>query len=102
MQTLTKLFFCRLNERVLSENAVYLDLTGIPSKDLSVSKFQNLSPRDKTATLLHEMKYFTRKIGNFPKPDLITHWVVTDLDVPKGRNLLRFALEQMVNENFNK
>lgn len=75
---------------------MYLDLTGASAADNSADRFQSLSPRDKTASLLSRIKYFTRKTGTVEKPDLITHWVIADLDVPKGRELLKHALEQMV------
>lgn len=88
--------FFRLNERILSENAVYLDLTGNTSSTDSVSEYEKLSVREKTGTLLKNMKYFTEKVGQSKKPDLITHWIVADLDAPIGRNMLKCALDQMV------
>ncbi|KAL0281658.1 UNVERIFIED_CONTAM: hypothetical protein PYX00_002578 [Menopon gallinae] len=90
----------RLNERVLSDNAVYLDLTGNPSETFEAKNFGNLRSKDKIATLSNRMKYFTLKSGPNDKPTLITHWVITDLDVQKGRDLLRFALEQMTNSAY--
>mgnify|MGYP006952281353 FL=1 len=86
-----------MNERILSENAVYLDLTGNAVPTSSPSEYKKLSMQEKIGTLIKNMKYFTGKIGQKKKPDLITHWVVADLDCPKGRQMLKSALEQMVN-----
>lgn len=68
---------------------------GNPSDTLEAKSFANLRSKDKTATLSNRMKYFTLK-SSPNKPTLITHWIITDMDVKRGRDLLRFALEQMV------
>lgn len=81
--------FCsRLNERILSGAAHYLDLTGC-------SKSESNRPRDITARIMNKIQYFTKKQG-VKKALPTTHWVIADLEVFEGRALLRHALTQMV------
>lgn len=80
----------------MSENAVYLDLTGNSTSADTVSQFESLPIREKSGTLLKNMRYFTVKGGQNKKPEMITHWIVADLDVPVGRKMLKAALDQMV------
>lgn len=86
----------RLNERVLNqENSFYLDMTGKPADTMSVDVLNKLSPREMTATAVANLKYFSvpRKGKKF---DLMTFWVVGDLNCPRSRQFLLYALEHMV------
>lgn len=83
------------------EDLVYLDLTGEAHKSLeNIKLLAQLSARDMTATLLHNLKYFTTKgseesvLGK--KISFLTLWIVTDLTTPRGVELLKNALTHMV------
>lgn len=83
------------------EDLVYLDLTGEAHKSLeNIKLLAQLSARDMTATLLHNLKYFTTKnseesvLGK--KISFLTLWIVTDLTTSQGVELLKNALTHMV------
>lgn len=87
------------------EDAVFLDLNGDAHKSLeNVKLLAQLSARDMTATLLHNLKYFTTKnskeraLGK--EISFLTLWVATDVTTPQGAELLKNALAFMVNEIF--
>lgn len=86
----------RLNERILTTGtSFYLDMSGKESSSMDVKVLANLSPRDMTATAVSNLKYFTTfKKGK--KYDLMTYWVVGDLNCLKTRHTLLAALENMV------
>ncbi|XP_072935877.1 UDP-glucose:glycoprotein glucosyltransferase [Epargyreus clarus] len=89
----------RLNQRVLSsESSQYLDLSGIPAApehftEQNIHRLLHLTGRDAIATALQVLRYF-RKPG---KQERITQtvWVIADLNIKKGRQLLRDALTFM-------
>ncbi|XP_067014377.2 UDP-glucose:glycoprotein glucosyltransferase isoform X2 [Anabrus simplex] len=85
----------RLNNRVLSTDKTnYLDVTGTVrgSGGVDSQTFAGLSPRDKTALLSSRLlRYF--ESGR--PPHILTHWVVADLGMQEGRDLVASALEQM-------
>lgn len=95
-------FEFRLNQRILSsDDPHYVDLSGEAHTDLSnINALQQLSVRDMTATLMHNLKYFTTKhskeklLGH--ELSFLTIWVVCDLSEPEGVLLLKNALEHMV------
>lgn len=83
------------------DDLVYLDLTGEAHKSLeNIKLLAQLSARDMTATLLHNLKYFTTKnseeraLGK--KISFLTIWIVTDVMTPQGAELLKNALTFMV------
>lgn len=83
------------------EDAVYMDFSGEPHKSLeNIILLSKLSARDMTATLLHNLKYFTTKnseervLGK--KISLLTIWVVADITTEQGAELLKNALLHMV------
>lgn len=91
-----------MNQRILSsDDPHYLDLSGEAHTDLAnINALQQLSVRDMTATLMHNLKYFTTKHS---KEQLMGHelsfltiWVVCDLGTANGIQLLKNALEHMV------
>ncbi|EDW79389.1 uncharacterized protein Dwil_GK20450 [Drosophila willistoni] len=89
----------RLNQRILSQEDVkYLDINGVPSKQLSnVGALNKLSNRDMTATLMDNLRYFggkksSEEIGR-ANLQFLTLWVFADLDTEEGRTLLTHALE---------
>lgn len=91
----------RLNQRILStENTKFIDLSGRPHKDLeNVKSLSMLSNRDMTATLLHNLKYFssrhsTEKILN-QQVEFLTLWVFADLNDSEGKELLLNGLKYM-------
>lgn len=98
----------RLNQRILSGDDVrFLDLSGEAHTDISnVNALAQLSVRDMTATLTHNLKYFTTKfshekvLGN--AISFISIWVVTDLNTDNGAKLLKNALSHMVRYRFIK
>lgn len=78
-----------------------MDFTGEPHKSLeNIKLLAQLSGRDMTATLLHNLKYFTTKnsgelvLGK--KISFLTIWVVADVTTQQGANLLENALLHMV------
>lgn len=83
------------------EDTVYLDLNGDAHKSLeNIKLLAQLSARDMTATLLHNLKYFTTKnseeraLGK--KISFLTLWIATDLTTSQGAELLKNALAFMV------
>lgn len=92
----------RLNQRILSSDEPhFLDLSGEAHTDISnVNALAQLSVRDMTATLTHNLKYFTTKfsheklLGN--SLSFITIWVHADLNTENGAKLLKNALSHMV------
>lgn len=91
-----------MNQRILSSDEPhYLDLSGEAHTDLSnINALQQLSVRDMTATLIHNLKYFTtkhskEKLGG-DELSFLTIWVICDLSTPEGVQLLKNALEHMV------
>lgn len=89
----------RLNQRILSqEDAKYLDINGVPSKQLgNAAALNKLSNRDMTATLMSNLKYFggkqsTERIGS-ASLQFLTIWVFADLETSEGRELLTHALD---------
>lgn len=83
------------------EDPVFVDFLGEPHKSLeNVNLLAQLSPRDMTATLLHNLKYFTTKnseervLGK--RISFLTIWVVADLTTDDGAELLKNALLHMV------
>lgn len=83
------------------EDAPFIDFSGEPHKSLeNVKLLAQLSSRDMTATLLHNLKYFTTKnseervLGT--KMSFLTIWVVADVTTEQGAELLKNALLHMV------
>ncbi|KAL1514204.1 hypothetical protein ABEB36_003497 [Hypothenemus hampei] len=85
----------RLNERILNrEKSFYLDMSGKASSTSNIPALLQLSLQDMTATAIENVKYFTiPKKG--PSYHSVTYWIVGDLDCPKGRELLLYALEHL-------
>lgn len=88
----------RLNERILNQDtSFYLDMSGkaADSLDTDVHLLNELSPRDMTATAVANLKYFSvpRKGKKY---DLMTYWIVGDLNCAKSRRMLLSALDHMV------
>lgn len=100
----------RLNQRIMTkEDSSFVDFSGEPHKSLeNIKLLAQLSARDMTATLLHNLKYFTTKnseervLGK--KISSLTIWVVTDVTTEHGAELLKNALLHMVRgvESFTK
>lgn len=85
------------------DDFVYMDFSGEPHKSLeNINLLAQLSARDMTATLLHNLKYFTSKnsaeliLGK--KISLLTVWVVADVTTERGAELLKNALLHMVSQ----
>ncbi|KAL7734467.1 hypothetical protein ACLKA6_010792 [Drosophila palustris] len=89
----------RLNQRILSqEDAKYLDINGVPAKQLgNAAALNKLSNRDMTATLMANLKYFGGKKSNerigSANLQFLTIWVFADLETPEGKELLTHALD---------
>lgn len=49
-----------------------------------------------TATAIENVKYFTIPTKKERRYHSITYWIVSDLDCPKGRQLLLNALNHLV------
>lgn len=84
------------------EDGNYLDLTGEPHKTLAnINLLAQLSARDMTATLLHNLHYFTSKNSEervLGRPiSFLTIWIITDVTTKTGAELLKNALSYMVN-----
>lgn len=100
----SSLYCCRLNDRILNQDKnQYLDVMGCPLAEeipLTLESFSDLSPRDKTATIISRgVQYFMKKQHvdtTVTALHIITHWIVTDLGTADGRQLLVHALDQMV------
>ncbi|XP_076640007.1 UDP-glucose-glycoprotein glucosyltransferase [Colletes latitarsis] len=80
----------RLNVRILkAEKYTWLNLIGTLPKDENYTKW---SPQDLTTWLMNRMRYvYVQRRTNVHH--LYTFWVVTNLNDPTGRQLLREALE---------
>lgn len=83
------------------DDSNYLDLSGEPHKSLeNINLLAQLSARDMTATLLHNLRYFTTKNSEeivLGKPvSFLTLWVVADVTTKNGAALLENALSHMV------
>lgn len=86
----------RLNERILGQdNSFYLDMSGKVSSTMDVQELAKLNSRDMTATAVANLKYFAtfRKGKKF---DIMTYWVIGDLNCLKTRQMLLAALHHMV------
>ena len=87
----------RLNDRVLNtDKAVYVDFggavgegDGLPGLDA----FAVSSSSSKAATLAQNLKYLTLK--DDPKLNVLSGWVVGDLETGLGRSLLKAAVEHV-------
>lgn len=92
----------RLNQRILkTEEPTFLDVSGLSHNDLSnVKSLGQLSPRDMTATLMSNLKYFHSKHSleklNGKAVHFLTLWVVADLETDIGAQMLKNALLYMV------
>lgn len=92
----------RLNQRILkTEEPTFLDVSGNAHNDLSnVKSLAQLSPRDMTATLMSNIKYFHSKHSleklNGNAVHFLTLWVVADLETDVGAQMLMNALTYMV------
>lgn len=89
----------RLNDRILNkENAVYLDVSGKATSKpiMNTDDMKLLSLRDMTATLMENIKYFTKASKTSKNYHMHTIWVTGDLDNLESRELLRKAIEYMV------
>lgn len=78
-----------------------MDVTGNAHNDLSnVKSLAQLSPRDMTATLMSNIKYFYSKHTpeklNGNSVYFLTLWVVGDLETEVGAQMLKNALTYMV------
>lgn len=94
-----------MNQRILkTEEPTFLDLSGTPHNDLSnVKSLAQLSPRDMTATLMSNVKYFHSKHSleklNGKSVHFLTLWVIADLETDVGAQMLKNALTYMVSVN---
>lgn len=78
-------------------------MSGNAHNDLSnVKNLAQLSPRDMTATLMSNIKYFNSKHSleklNGNSVHFLTLWVVADLETDIGAQMLKNALTYMVSE----
>lgn len=78
-----------------------MDVSGNAHNDLSnVKGLAQLSPRDMTATLMSNIKYFHSKHSleklNGNSVHFLTLWVVADLETDIGAQMLKNALTYMV------
>lgn len=93
-----------LNQRIMTkDDTIYMDYSGEPHKSLeNIKLLAQLSARDMTATLMHNLKYFTvknseeRMLGK--KISMLTIWVVADVTTEQGAELLKNALLHMVSD----
>lgn len=86
------------------DDPTFMDFSGEPHKSLeNINLLAQLTARDMTATLLHNLKYFTSKnseeriLGK--KISMLTIWVVADVTTQQGAELLKNALLHMVKKN---
>merc|ERR1719414_617855 len=86
----------RLNDRILggggSSNAHYVDFVGdaLPVKNdnaFNLDNFAVLDSASKAASLAQSLKYLTMKED--PKLNVLTSWLVVNLETKKGRALLK-------------
>jgi UDP-glucose:glycoprotein glucosyltransferase len=101
-QIITFNFLFRLNQRILSNDGTQsLDMhSGKAVNDIEdVKLLASMNNEDLTATLMKHVKYFDIKnsLDKFMKRKLhfLTVWIVTDLNTPKGIELLQNGLEYL-------
>jgi len=85
----------RLNDRVLSsDNAKYVDFLGEAVFPLpKLEEYAVLSSASKAASLAQSLKYLTLKED--PKLNVLSGWVVADLETKEGRSLLKSGVEHV-------
>ena len=86
----------RLNDRVLNtDKAAYVDFGGAVEGDglPGLDAFAVSSSSSKAATLAQNLKYLTLK--DDPKLNVLSGWVVADLETSLGRSLLKAAVEHV-------
>lgn len=89
------------------DELAFMDFSGEPHKSLeNIKLLAQLSARDMTATLMHNLKYFTAKhseqriLGK--RISMLTVWVIADVTTQQGADLLKNALLHMVKLNKNQ
>lgn len=87
----------RLNQKILSPGANYLDMTGRVVVGLSLEDFAALTMPDMVSTFASHLLYLYPKEKTRYYP--LTAWVVGDFDTPSGRLLLSSALEHFMETN---
>ncbi|CAN7998165.1 unnamed protein product, partial [Ixodes pacificus] len=87
----------RLNQKILSPGANYLDITGRVVVGLSLEDFAALTMSDMVSTFASHLLYLYPKEKTRYYP--LTAWVVGDFDTPSGRLLLSSALEHFMETN---
>ncbi|XP_076324138.1 UDP-glucose-glycoprotein glucosyltransferase isoform X3 [Tachypleus tridentatus] len=84
----------RLNQKILSSDGTYLDLTGRVVEDLTVEDFSSLNVADMATTFSAQLKYITKRVeGVYFHP--LTVWIAADYDLPEGRALFASALAHL-------
>lgn len=82
----------RLNDRVLSTSAKYLDMTGVVES--GINDLTSLSSHQLIAAFADSITYVS---SNTKALTPITLWLVTDVTQPAGRQLVQNALEYVEN-----
>ena len=83
----------RLNDRVLSTSAKYLDLTGVVAS--GIKDLTTLSSHQLTAAFADSISYLSSTTKATLSP--LTVWMVTDVTSEAGRELVKNALEYLQN-----
>lgn len=86
----------RLNQRILSPDSVYVDLTG-QSTSAVKSDIDGLSKEQLVSAVSSTLKYLTKREDQVLRP--LTLWIVGDYGKPSGRSLLTAALTHMKSSN---
>lgn len=89
----------RLNSRILGTSEKYLDLTqlALSTAILDPVRLQNFNPGKLSGAIAASLKYLSKKDEPALRP--VTHWIVTDLDTPIGREFLYEAVKQLKHTN---
>ena len=83
-----------LNERIIKTNT-YIDLIGDPSPDLNVDTFAMLDRASMASTLAEKMRYISLKDSAIGQFNVLTCWLVIDLETHDGREILKGGISQI-------
>ena len=83
-----------LNERIIKADT-YIDLIGDVSSTLDLDAFSLLDRSSMASTIAEEMKYLSLKEPSVGQFNVLTAWLVADLETDHGRDMLKGGIAQV-------